>query len=31
MDATEQVQQLPWSPSSQIPGRVQRDRRGREV
>jgi hypothetical protein len=29
MDATEQVQQLPWSPTSQIPGRVQHDRRGR--
>jgi len=31
MDATEQVQQLPSSPTSQISGRVQRDRRGREV
>lgn len=29
MDPTEQVQQLPWSPTSQIPGRVQHDRRGR--
>jgi uncharacterized membrane protein (TIGR02234 family) len=31
MDATEQVQQLPWSPTSHIPGRVQRDWRGREA
>jgi hypothetical protein len=31
MDATEQVQQSPSSPTSQISGRVQRDRRGREV
>ena len=29
MDPTEQAQQLPWSPTSQIPGRVQHDRRGR--
>jgi uncharacterized membrane protein (TIGR02234 family) len=29
MDPTEQVQHLPWSPTSQIPGRVQHDRRGR--
>jgi hypothetical protein len=31
MDATEQVQQLPWSPTGHIPGRVQRDWRGREA
>jgi len=31
MDATEQVQQLPWSPTSHLPGRVQRDWRGREA
>ena len=31
MDATEQVQQLPWSPTSHIAGRVQRDWRGREA
>jgi uncharacterized membrane protein (TIGR02234 family) len=31
MDATEQVQQLPWSPTSHIAGRVQRDWRGRKA
>ena len=30
MGATGQAQQLPWSPTSHLPGPVQRDWRGRE-
>jgi uncharacterized membrane protein (TIGR02234 family) len=31
MEGTEQARQLPWSPTSHIPGNVERDRRGREA